>query len=71
MLSALKEDADVDITMLDLDFDESTMTAFARAHLVLVPNRYGRPLVKMNGVFFGQSVTQFINVSGIAIANLQ
>ena len=71
MLSALKSDADVDISMLDLDFDEQTITMFAKAHLVSVPNRYGRSLVKMNGVFFGQSATQFINVSGVTVANLQ
>ena len=71
MLSALKADAEVNISMLDLDFDEQTMTIFAQKHLSFVPNRNGRNLVKMSGAFFGQNVTQFINVSGVTVANLQ
>ena len=70
VVSALKDDADIDVNMLDLDFDSETMAIFARIHLKKVPNNTGRDLVEMTNVFFGQNVRVFANVSGQKVTNL-
>ena len=69
MLSALHEEAGIDIDMSHLDFDPQTMLKFSRQHIRVINRERG--LVSLPGAFFGQAVNEFLNVSGLPMSYLQ
>ena len=71
MLSALKEEAGVEVDMGHLDFDLATMLTFAKYHIRKIPNNRNLDLVALPGAFFGQAVNEFQNVSGLPRSHLQ
>ena len=67
--SALTEDCGIKIDMCDLALTRETMDTFVNLHVRVIRNDRGPMYVELIDVFFGQSTSRFLNVSGFPLTN--